>query len=315
MKRIIATTALLCAFNVGLVATAKHIGDRSNNEILAFQGMQTNSEIMLVSAYFPGITHNLTQTENADEVHPTWSPDGELMAYSMTHQDDTPTAIYIHPVFKVASTQRLITPEEQEQLLNNSAMLHPSWSPDGRYMAFLSTPDIKTDLFIFDLETSLLSNITATLFEYDVIRYSWSQDSQHLVLGLSQPNIWAKAITIVDLDKEIYQERIITNCNALSQVTWLEESIQIGCHFSSGVVASHESIQLDAPLLVNYRRLLEYGDQRQLQYSAYQNWMAFVSSRGATAGNTFIHVKNSHTQRENRLQTGTFFNREPIWKP
>ncbi|HTT66771.1 MAG TPA: BamA/TamA family outer membrane protein [Gemmatimonadales bacterium] len=61
---------------------------------------------------------------------------------------------------------------------NLGEILHPSWSPDGRYVAFAALSGGLTDLYLYDLETDSLRQLTHDA--YADLEPAWSPDGRKL---------------------------------------------------------------------------------------------------------------------------------------
>jgi len=73
-----------------------------------------------------GATRNLSNTSNADEDHPTWSPDGKTIAY--TTDANGGQQIAIRPA--EGGAEKILTH------FKNGFFYAPVWSPDGKTLAF-----------------------------------------------------------------------------------------------------------------------------------------------------------------------------------
>ena len=73
-----------------------------------------------------GATRNLTSTQNADEDHPAWSPDGKTVAY--TTDSNGNQQIAVRPA--EGGAEKLLTDFKQGYVYG------PVWSPDGKMLAF-----------------------------------------------------------------------------------------------------------------------------------------------------------------------------------
>ena len=64
---------------------------------------------------------------------------------------------------------------------------HPRWSPDGKYLAFLSKRDEgKTQVWLLNRQGGEAQRLTETI--QDVKDFAWSPDSKRLVLMLQDPS-------------------------------------------------------------------------------------------------------------------------------
>jgi Tol biopolymer transport system component len=119
---------------------------------------------------------------------PAWSPDGQWIAYS------TGSAIY-----KISCTG-----EDRQILTQGGNCGRPAWSTDGQALVFHSTRSGNNEIYILDLESGEITQITnhpARDFQA-----SWSPDGQRLVFASDR-----------DGDLEIYTIR--TDGRELVQIT------------------------------------------------------------------------------------------------
>lgn len=99
------------------------------------------------------------------EEWPAWSPDGQWIAYSSTHDDNQ--EIY------------LARPDgsDKKRLTNDPALdAHPCWSPDGRRLAFATDRWGDLELALLDIESGKVTRLTESpgLDDYP----AWSPDGQ-----------------------------------------------------------------------------------------------------------------------------------------
>jgi dipeptidyl aminopeptidase/acylaminoacyl peptidase len=109
---------------------------------------------------------------------PERSPDGQWVAYSVSAvdsaQDKSHTQLWMTS-WDGATTVQLTTDTANESV--------PRWSPDGRYIGFLSArdnPDETTQLWLMSRQGG--EGVRVTSFKGDVDDYSWSPDGRRIAL-------------------------------------------------------------------------------------------------------------------------------------
>jgi dipeptidyl aminopeptidase/acylaminoacyl peptidase len=112
---------------------------------------------------------------------PQLSPDGQWVAYAVDKAtlktDKNETRIWMAPTSGGSSI-----PLTAEGVTSN----HPRWSPDGRYLAFLSErKEGKTQVWLLNRLGGDAQQLTHT--PQDVEDFFWSPDSRRLVLDLKDP--------------------------------------------------------------------------------------------------------------------------------
>jgi len=84
-------------------------------------------------------------------VEPSWSPDGEWIAYRFIQGDD-------YEIYKVKPDG-----SSRTDLTNNPAMdIEPDWSPDGKWVVFSSNRGGNFDLYIMKPDGSELARLTTS---------------------------------------------------------------------------------------------------------------------------------------------------------
>lgn len=95
----------------------------------------------------------------------TWSPDGNRFAFVTFVEGDNEISVWNVSSGKI---ERRIAVE------GVTAILNPAWSPDGRYIAFSGMEGGISDLYILDLETSGVRQLTND--RYADLQPTWSPD-------------------------------------------------------------------------------------------------------------------------------------------
>lgn len=115
-----------------------------------------------------GANESVVYKSNEPILTPTWSPDGETIAY--VSFETTRPAIYMH---NLRTNQRT-------QLTNFKGLNGaPSWSPDGRQLAMVLSKDGSPDVYVMDVATRQLKRVTRH-FAIDT-EPSWMPDGKSLI--------------------------------------------------------------------------------------------------------------------------------------
>ncbi len=111
---------------------------------IAFIGLETGKhwKIYLVSS--DGGTPRELLPEDREEVDANWSPDGKRIVFGRQSYGDDAVELQIQ-VFDFSTRQTSIVP-------GSSGLFSPRWSPDGRYLAALSSDSSRLMLFDFNTQ-------------------------------------------------------------------------------------------------------------------------------------------------------------------
>lgn len=133
----------------------------------------------------PAVTNRLTVEhllQLADVSDPQISPEGDWIAYSVSkddaEKDELRTRIWMVP--KKGGDAIPLTAEDQSST-------HPRWSPDGQYLAFISSRD-KKPAQVYRLSRHGGEAVALTKTVQSVNAFEWSPDSKTLVLVLQDPS-------------------------------------------------------------------------------------------------------------------------------
>ncbi|HEY8931159.1 MAG TPA: S9 family peptidase [Mucilaginibacter sp.] len=118
---------------------------------------------------------------------PRVSPDDKWVSYSLSEVDTAKDGRVSH-----LWMQSLITNESIELTHGPDPASNARWSPDGKYLAFLSSRDSKTGSQVWLMDRRGGEAKKLTDIKGDLNEYSWSPDSKQLLLVIEDPESKAK---------------------------------------------------------------------------------------------------------------------------
>jgi len=101
-----------------------------------------------------GEPQNLTNDgDDLIEAAPEWSPDGKQIAFHAAENGAKTNDIYLMDA----------SGNNKKKLVEGGGdNIRPHWSPDGRYIAFSSTRSSKWEVFIVEVATGAIFQVTQT---------------------------------------------------------------------------------------------------------------------------------------------------------
>ena len=121
-----------------------------------------------------GNTRDLTQTSNADEDHPTWSPDGKTIAYTTDTSGEQQVAV--RPA--EGGTEKILTHFER------GFFYAPRWAPAGDKLAF---SDHEHRLWWLSVAGGEPVQVARDAYN-EIHDYSWSPDGRWLAYSVTSAN-------------------------------------------------------------------------------------------------------------------------------
>ena len=130
-------------------------------------------DLFTIPAEF-GNTRNLTQTSDADEDHPSWSPDGKTIAYTTDAGGEQ----------QVAVRPAEGGPEKRITHFSSGYFYTPHWSPDSDRLAF---SDNEHRLWVAAVSGGEPREVARDLYS-EIHDYSWSPDGKWLAYSVTAAN-------------------------------------------------------------------------------------------------------------------------------
>ncbi|XHR92281.1 prolyl oligopeptidase family serine peptidase [Mucilaginibacter sp. UC70_90] len=113
---------------------------------------------------------------------PQLSPDGKWVAYSVSEVDTAKDRRVSH-----LWMQSFDGKESIELTHGEEAASAPRWSPDGKYLSFLSSRDSKTGSQVWLIDRRGGEGVKLTNIKGDLSDYAWSPDGKRLVMVIGDP--------------------------------------------------------------------------------------------------------------------------------
>jgi dipeptidyl aminopeptidase/acylaminoacyl peptidase len=116
---------------------------------------------------------SLTQITSGDfdDSDPAWSPDGKLLAFSSNRSKPDPDATYNSDIWVVAADNQDKGAHVTQVTTNPGSDTSPSWSPDGKWITYVTQLDPK----LFDYSTKHIAVSSSTGGEAKVLTRSFDR--------------------------------------------------------------------------------------------------------------------------------------------
>jgi dipeptidyl aminopeptidase/acylaminoacyl peptidase len=140
-------------------------------------------DIFLVSP-LNGEVINLTNSPDASEELPSWSPDGKKIVYKVREKDASSYEIYVMDIYS-RNVQKL-TSKTPDEFYNEK----PVWSLDGLYVAYtqFSADGSTSNIFTTEVATGKTLNLTSSMESKLYSVKTWSPDGHKLLITSDAAN-------------------------------------------------------------------------------------------------------------------------------
>jgi Tol biopolymer transport system component/serine/threonine protein kinase len=264
-------------------------------KIAFFSNRNGNYDIYVMNA--DGSNLQQLTTNEADDVLPAWSPDGERIAFEST-RDGIANEIYVMNA-DGSNLQRLTTNEKGDY--------SPAWSPDGERIAFDSYRDSNFDIYVMNADGSNIQRLTTD--EADDTFPAWAPDGERVAFHSGRDG--NDDIYVMNADGSNIQR--LTTDEALDTLpAWSPDGERIAFssrrdgNYGIGIYVMNADGSNVQHITTNEER------DGRLAWSPDGSRIAFASDRN---GNMDIYVMNADGSNLQRLTTDEADDLWPAWAP
>ncbi len=256
-----------------------------------------NNEIYLMDRD-GGDVRNIS-SHPANDRHPSWSPDGQRIAFASRRDGDS-FDIYV----------LVIDTGDVTRLTSQGSNTRPAWAPDGERIAFASDRFGDKDIMVMNADGGGQIQLTVDVTDDD--QPTWSPDGRYIAYAAGAAG--ARDIYIIDASNGAAYARLTSEAGDNFLPAWLQDSESSWLAFTS-TRAGNQDIYLVDPLTgEGLRQFTSAGSaERQPNWSSDGRTLLFVSDR-ADGGERNIYARPIDGGDLERLTPNGSNDREPKWR-
>jgi TolB protein len=179
-------------FSLRVITLAESAGTELDIRVEASDAAGNSAEASVVATVAARTVTRVT-SDPADDMDPSWSPDGTRIAFQ-ADRDGSHFDLWVMDS-DGANEQRLTTNVNEDR--------NPAWSPNGEWIAFDSDRSVNFDIWRLPVATGELGALAVTTGNQDDIEPAWTPDGLSLYFSSSRGtsgtfNLWRQPVPGID---------------------------------------------------------------------------------------------------------------------